>query len=338
LIGHLDTVFDSQSPFQTFVRKGDMANGPGASDDKGGVVVMLTALRAMQAAGALRDANVVIVLTGDEESVGAPLEIARGDLVSEGKRADAALDFEALAVLDGHDMGTIARRSASSYVITTHGVTAHSSGIFGAGVGDGAIYELARIIASFRTELPEPNLTFNIGVMAGGATAAFNADGSGASATGKTNVVPAVAIANGDLRTLDSAQTARVRAKMASIVARHAPETTAEIVFRESYPPMAPTAGNRELLARLNTINSDLGLSAMAELDPLMRGAGDISFVAQYVDALAGLGTVSSGDHTPLETVDLVSIVRQGKRAALLMTRLSHERARRDAKPISRDK
>ena len=325
LIGHMDTVFEPDSPFQTFVRKGDLANGPGASDDKGGVVVMLTALRAMRAAGVLRDANVEVVLTGDEEDAGAPLADAREDLIAAGRRADVALDFEGLVVLDGHDMGSVARRSVGDYVITTQGVTAHSSGIFSQDVGDGAIFELARILAAFRAELPEPNLTFNIGVMAGGARAAFNADATGASAAGKTNIIPGAAVANGDFRALTQEQAQRVRRKMEAIVAHHAPGTTAQIVFGDSYPPMAPTPGNRALLTRLNLINADLGLAAMPELDPLQRGAGDISFVAQDVDGLVVLGTASTGDHTPAETVDLRSINRQGKRAALLMYRLSRE-------------
>jgi glutamate carboxypeptidase len=328
LIGHLDTVFEPDSPFQRFVRKGNFANGPGVSDDKGGVVVMLAALRAMQAAGALRDANIEVVLTGDEEAAGSPQSIARADLIAAGRRADVALDFEGLIVIDGRDMGSIARRSAGSYVITTHGVTAHSSGIFSDGVGDGAVFELARILAAFRAELPEPNLTFNIGLVVGGASAALTGDGNGASATGKTNIIPGVALANGDFRCLTDEQAERVRRRMEAIVARHAPGTTAEIVFHDSYPPMAPTAGNRSLLDRLNGINADLGLPAMAALDPLKRGAGDISFVARDVDGLAGLGTASEGDHTPDETVDFTSIDRQSKRAALLMTRLSREAAK----------
>src|SRR3989344_2593855 len=81
LIGHLDTVFETDSPFQRFAREGDRATGPGIGDDKGGVVVIVAALRAMQAAGTLGDANVTVVLTGDEERPGSPLEIARRDLV-----------------------------------------------------------------------------------------------------------------------------------------------------------------------------------------------------------------------------------------------------------------
>jgi glutamate carboxypeptidase len=326
LIGHLDTVFEADSPFQHFVRKGDKAEGPGAGDDKGGMAVMVAALRAMQAAGTLRRADIEIVLTGDEEDSGNPIEIARRDLIAAGKRADVALDFEGLAQEDGRDMGSIARRSSGSWEIRATGRTGHSSGIFSPAAGNGAIYELARILETFRTELPEPNLTFNVGLVVGGATAALDEGGIRGSATGKTNIIAATAIARGDIRTLSREQNERVIAKMREIVARHLPGAGAEIVFgADSYPPMAPTPGNRALLDRLNLINRDLGLPAMGALDPLKRGAGDISFVAAEVDGLVGLGAASEGDHAPGETVDLTSLVRQARRAAILMTRLSRE-------------
>ena len=326
LIGHLDTVYEKDSPFQKFVRKGDKAEGPGVGDDKGGMVVMIAALRAMQAAGTLKDAAIEIVLTGDEERPGTPLSLARRDLVAAGKRADAALDFEGLAQQDGLDMGSVARRSSSSWELTTTGKTGHSSGIFSDAAGNGAVYELARILAAFRAELPEPNLTFNVGLIAGGATAELDKDGVRAAATGKTNIIPAIAIARGDMRTLSDEQTKRVRQRMEAIVARPLAGTTAKLVFQaDGYPPMAPTAGNRALLARLNAINADLELVPMGELDPLRRGAGDISFVANDVDGLVGLGPASQGDHAPGETVDLPSMDRQAKRAAILMSRLAAE-------------
>jgi glutamate carboxypeptidase len=329
LIGHLDTVFEPDSPFQTSVREGDKLHGPGAADDKGGVVVMLAALRAMQAAGTLAPANIEVVLTGDEEEAGEPFSVARADLVAAARRADVALDFEGMAQVDGQDYGSIARRSAGSYTITASGRTVHSSLIFSPSAGDGAVYELARIITAFHDKLPEPNLTFNIGLMAGGATVTEAPDQAQLSATGKTNIVPPVAIAIGDLRALSEEQIDRVQARMKAIVAQHLPRTDAKIVFADSYPPMAPTPGNRALLARLNTINGDLGLPPMPELDPLKRGAGDISFVAEYIDGLVGLGPASTGDHTPEERVDLASFPRQIKRAAILMTRLSQENVHR---------
>ncbi len=330
LIGHLDTVFEPDSPFQTFERKGDLAAGPGVADDKGGVVTMLLALKAMQAAGTLKAANIEVVLTGDEEDSGDPISIARADLIQAGKRADVALDFEGLSQQDGKDMGSIARRSSNSWTLTATGKSGHSSGIFSASAGDGAVYELARIIVAFRKELPEPNLTFNVGLIGGGQSADVDKDGVRIAVTGKTNIIPPIAVAKGDFRTLSEEQTARVRAKMQAIVgAGHLPGTSATIAFDMGYPSMAPTAGNRALLAKLNGVNADLGLAVMPELDPLKRGAGDISFVAQDTDGLVGLGVTSSGDHSPAEQADLSSMKRQAKRAAILMSRLAGEKGRK---------
>ena len=324
LIAHLDTVFEADSPFQTFVRNGEQAIGPGAGDDKGGMVVIVSALRAMQAAGTLKDASIEIHMTGDEEDAGDPIDITRAPLIAAGKTADVALDFEGLSIENGKDMGVISRRSSNSWKLEVSGVTGHSSLIFDTTYGDGAAFELARILHKFRLELPEPNLTFNVGLVAAGQEVNFDTDGVRVSAKGKTNIIPGLAIARGDFRTLSEEQSARVRGKMLAIVSASAPKTKATINFDPgSYPAMAPTEGNKALLARLNAVNHDLGLAKQPVLDPLKRGAGDISFVANDVDGLVGLGVYSKGDHAPGETVDLASIKRQAKRAAILMTRLS---------------
>lgn len=328
LIAHLDTVFEADSPFQTFVRKGEEAVGPGAGDDKGGMVVIVSALRAMEAAGTLKDAAIEIHMTGDEEDAGDPIDVTRAPLIAAGKAADVALDFEGLSIENGADMGVISRRSSNSWKLEVSGVTGHSSLIFDSTYGDGAAFELARIMRQFRTELPEQNLTFNVGLIAAGQEANLDADGVRVSAKGKTNIIPGVAIARGDFRTLSEDQSARVRAKMLAIVAASSPKTSAKITFDPgSYPAMAPTEGNKALLASLNDVNRDLGLAQQPALDPLKRGAGDISFVANDVDGLVGLGAYSKGDHAPGETVDLASMKRQAKRAAILMTRLSREKA-----------
>jgi glutamate carboxypeptidase len=324
LIGHLDTVFEADGPFQTFRREGALAVGPGIGDDKGGVVVIIAALRAMQAAGTLADANITVVLTGDEERIGTPAALARRDLIAAGQAAAFALEFENLAVDDGAEFGTIARRSSSNWTLTTTGRTGHSSGVFNDTLGYGAIYELARILDGFRRDLPEPNLTYNVGVVAGGAPAAIDAEGFSVTASGKTNIVASTAIARGDLRTLTREQDERVRAGMQAIVADHLPRTEAELVFAEGgYPPMAPSEGNRALLARLNAVNRDLGLPEMAEYDPARRGAADSGFVAGDVDTLGGLGVSGGGAHAEGEWVDLDSLVRQSQRAAVLISRLS---------------
>jgi glutamate carboxypeptidase len=327
LIGHLDTVFEPDSPFQRFVRKdATTAEGPGIGDDKGGIVVMVAALRAMQAAGTLKNADIEIVLTGDEEDAGSPLSVSRRDLVAAAGRNDAALDFENLSTENGKDMGAIARRGSAEWELRTTGRPGHSSRIFSDVSGNGAIYELTRILAAFREELPEPNLTFNVGMVVGGTTAALDATGTRGEASGKTNIIPEVAIARGDIRTLSLEQYERVTAKMREIVGGHLPGTKAELtLFDGAYPPMAPTPANQALLDRLNIVNRDLGLEAMQPIDPLKRGAGDIGFVAHLLPGLVGLGPSGNGAHAPGETVDIPSMARQAKRAAILMTRLSRE-------------
>jgi glutamate carboxypeptidase len=333
LIGHLDTVFEPDHPFQKWERvSADKARGPGVADDKGGVIAMLGALRAMDQAGTLKRANIEVVLTGDEEEAGLPLAIARADLLAAGKRADVALDFEGLAQQAGADgkpidMGSVARRSAGNWKVTVTARSGHSSGVFSERAGEGAIYPLAAILTAFRNELPEPNLTFNVGMVAGGAAAEILPSGANATASGKTNIIPAQAVAMGDLRALTPESIKRAEAKMREIVARPFNGGSAVLVFEDKYPPMAPTPGNLAILDRLNQVNATLGLPEMPALDPLRRGAGDISFVAADVDSFVGLGPASEGDHTADETVDLPSLWRQSKRAALLMTRLSREPA-----------
>jgi glutamate carboxypeptidase len=323
LIGHMDTVFEKDSPFQKYERQGDKAVGPGVNDMKDGLAIMVSALRAMKTAGTLKDATVTIVLSGDEENAGKPQSISRADMINAATRSDIALEFESLTQEDGHDMGSIARRSSTSWTVRTRAKSGHSSGVFSDAAGFGANYELTRILDAFRQTLREPNATYNVGLILGGATAEMNDIGSGGEATGKSNVIAATALARGDLRTLSNDQTDRITQRMREIVSKHLQGTQAEITFEEGYPAMPPTEGSRALLGRLNEINDALGLERMKELDPLKRGAGDIAFVADKVDGLIGFGAAGQGSHAPGETVDLTSFDRQIKRTALLMTRLS---------------
>lgn len=323
LIGHLDTVFEPDSPFQTYVRRGDIAEGPGVNDMKGGLVIMVAALRAMQSAGTLKDADITVVLTGDEERGGRPLSVSRAELVNAAKASDLALEFEGLAQENGKDMASIARRSSTDWTLTVSAKSGHSSGVFNDTVGYGAAYELARIVNAFREEAREPNATFNVGYMLAGTTAAANDSDTGGVAGGKTNIIPAQAVARGDLRTLSNTQTESIRAKMRAIVARPLNGASASITFDDGYPAMAPSEASRRLLGRLNEVNRDLGLEPMAELDPLKRGAGDIGFVGDIVPGLIGFGAAGAGAHAPGETMDLTSIDRQTKRAALFMSRMA---------------
>src|SRR6185295_2380187 len=240
LIGHMDTVFEKDSPFQKYVRRGNIAEGPGTNDMKDGLAIMVSALRAMRTANTLAPAHITIVLSGDEEWPGDPLSISRRDMRAAAQRSDVALEFEALAQADGKDMGTIARRGFTSWRLTTTAKSGHSSGVFSDDSGFGAIYEMSRILEAFRHEAREANATFNVGMVVGGATAKLEEGANVAEATGKNNVIPATAVATGDLRTLSNQQTARVEEKMRAIVAQSLAGAKATITFKDEYPAMAP--------------------------------------------------------------------------------------------------
>lgn len=321
LIGHMDTVFEPFSPFRSLTRSGERAIGPGTSDMKGGLVVMLAALRGLKAAGALDGLSITVVLTGDEENVGKPVERARAVLVDAAKASDYGLCFESGISIDGVDYASTARRGATTWHLASTGHPGHSSGVFNAQMGDGAIYELARVLSRFNAELREPNLTYSVGLALGGANVRIEPSGTG-TVVGKPNIIPAEAEAIGDIRALTPAQLASVQAKMQAIVAAHLPGTSSTISFDDSYPPMAPTPGNEALRARYSAASEALGLGPVATLDPMRRGAGDSAFIAPYVDTITGLGAVGEGSHAPGESVELAKLPVQAKRAAAIILAL----------------
>ena len=333
LIGHMDTVFEPSSTFQKYEivpgTGGRVATGPGIGDMKGGLVVMLSSLQAMKAAGVLDSAEITIVLSGDEERHGTPTSVARRDMIDAAKHSDLALEFENASRnggVDGRDAVRIGRRSAISWKLEVTGKSGHSSAVFGKSLGYGAIYELARILDQFRAELAEPGLTYNVGLVLGGATAERNADDTGGTATGKTNIIPPIALANGDLRTLNDDQTVRIKGKMEMIVRDHLPGTSARIEFQDSYPAMGVTPASEALLAKLQDVNTTLGYAKEEVTDPVQGGAGDIAFVAPYIPGLVGVGAMGAGAHAEGETAYLDSLPIQAKRMAVLMYRLSQEK------------
>lgn len=324
LIGHLDTVFEADAPMQRWEREGERARGQGVNDMKGGDVIIIEALRALHAVGALEHTSISVIFSGDEENAGEPKEIARRDMVELAKRSDVALAFEG-TVLDkeGKATGTIGRRSSTAWQLDVKGRQGHSSGIFSASAGYGAVYETARILDAFRQQLQEPDLTFNPGVILGGTEVTFKGAAAKGTAFGKTNVIANSAMVKGDLRFLTPEQGEQARARMRSIVAQSLPGTSAEISFHDGYPPMAPTEGNLKVLEMYSKASADAGLGPIAALPPGQRGAGDVQFVAPYIDSLDGLGATGKGAHAPGEDLDVRSIEQGAIRTAVLLYRLT---------------
>jgi glutamate carboxypeptidase len=324
LIGHLDTVFDADSPFQKFQRlSGDEASGPGVIDMKGGDVILVAALKALNSAGLLKKMNVIVVMTGDEEDSGRPLAKAREALVEAAKGAEFAIGFE-----DGDgepDHAVTARRGSTSWRIAVKGTPAHSSQIFREDIGAGAIFEAARILDAFRGQLAsEAHLTFNPGMILGGTRVEFDAAQGRGSASGKNNIIAEQAEVSGDLRALTQEQFDGAQRRMQQIAQASLPNTHSQISFDEGYPPLAPSRGNDELLALYDQASRDLGFGPVTAVSPDKAGAADVAFVADEVPkVLDGVGLRGRGGHTPAETADLSTLSVQTKRAAVLLYRLS---------------
>jgi len=324
LIGHLDTVFEGEG--QGWVREDTIARGAGTSDMKGGDVSMILALRALADAGQLKDMNITVIMTGDEESAGRPISVSRASLLDAARQSDLALAFEGGSAT----RVAIGRRGSSSWRLDVTGRQAHSAGIFSTGTGYGAAYEGVRILDEFRRAMAgERGLTFNVGILASGTHVVADSSGAVVTVDGKSNIVPPVLRATGDLRFLTESQKDSARERMRAIVSRSLSNTQATIAFSDAYPAMAVTPIGERLLAIFDGASRALGYPAVSYTPPEDRGAGDISFVAPLIPGIDGLGVDGAGAHSQREMVRLASIRMSAERAAVFMSRLMEQWPRR---------
>lgn len=321
LIGHLDTVFEPDMPANPFTLLNDStATGQGVNDMKGGDVAIIAALKAMHQYGLLDQTTITVYLTGDEENAGYPREVSRGDFISRAQQHDIALAFETAS---GMNTIATARRGASGWKLEVEGKQGHSSGVFG-NAGYGSIYEAARIINSFRERLSkEQYLTFNPGLIVGGSEVSFNDEAQQGQVAGKTNIISPRTYANGDLRFLSEEQKENARTVMREILGQSLPGTKASIRFSDGIPSMPPTEGNTKLAAQLSEVSEALGFGKVSPGNPGSRGAGDISYVAKYLDCLDGLGASGRGAHAPGETINLKEYPKLIQRTAVFLYRLT---------------
>jgi glutamate carboxypeptidase len=127
----------------------------------------------------------------------------------------------------------------------------------------------------------------------------------------------------GDLRFLSEKQKNDARDTMRKIVAQNLNGTKATIKFVDGIPSMPPTVGNDALVKVVSEISVNLGFGEVKAGDPATRGAGDISYVADYLDCLDGFGASGKGAHAPGETLFLKDYPKLMKRAALVIYKLT---------------
>ena len=313
LLGHLDTVLTGEK----YRREGNKAFGSGTSDMKSGDVVIIYALKALADTGALKDASIVVMLTGDEEESGVPKETRLEGMYAAAKRSDIALSFDG-----GASTGALStQRGQSFWDIEVTAKTGHSSQIFTDEMGSGAIFEASRIMDEFyKTLRGQKYLSFNAGAIAGGTK--IDGETSTVSVTGRGSVVPSRSVMWGDLRFISASQEKIARQKMRDIVSRSLPGTSSKITFYDGIPAMSPKKGNDELFKRLSAVSQDLGFGKMTPEDPV-GGATDLAEIADLLPCLEDLGGYGGGEHARGEYVELDALPMQAKRAAILIYRLT---------------
>lgn len=333
LIGHLDTAVDKWHPFR-ISEDGKVAYGTGVCDMKGGDVIAMEALFALQAAGVLDQLRISLFLAGDEEDSGYPIDLAREAMYELGDQADIAIGFEGG---DGDiSNALVCRRSYSTWKLTTVGRRGHAGKIFTDEMGVGATLEISRILAAFYNTLSKrPNLTFNPGILAAGFNLEIIAPTGETSKNpmakiqhyevdGQSNTVAARAQAAGDLRTLTPEDLAWAKEQMIDIVNDNLPGTSAELIFQDAGPPFPPSATNEQLLTWYNDASAALGAPSVAAADPRFSGVADINFVAYRVSAaLDGIGIGGGNEHREDEEAYLDTFPLQAKRAALLLNKIA---------------
>jgi glutamate carboxypeptidase len=320
LIGHLDTVFEPDMPPNPYQQLTDStATGQGVNDMKGGDIMIIGSLKALKELNLLDDATITVYMTSDEENAGEPRSISRGDFIERAKQHDIALAYE------GGNLSTVAtaRRGASGWQLEVTGKQGHSSGVFSSN-NLGSIYEASRIVNTFReTFVKEEFLSINPGLFIGGSEVNANWEKQLGNASGKTNIISPRTIVIGDLRFLTEEQKNKAREKMSDIVSKSLAGTKATIRFMDGIPSMAPTAGNEALARQLSSISEAMGIGKVVPGNAGSRGAGDISYVAAYVDCLDGLGASGRGAHAPGEIINLKEFPMLMKRNALFLYRLT---------------
>ena len=321
LIGHLDTVFEPDMEPNPYKKLNDSTEtGQGVNDMKGGDIIILSALKILYKLGLLKNTSITAYFTGDEEKSGLPTSVSRADFIERAKRSDIALGFEGA---NGLNTVATARRGSSGWQLTVTGKQAHSAGVFTSGYG--SIYEASRIINTFREELSkEKYLTFNPGIIVGGSDVMYDSSKMQATVSGKTNIISPLTYVQGDLRFLSEAQKDSAREKMRKIATtNNLSATSATISFVDGIPSMEPTVGNNALVEILSKVSTDMGIGPTNAGDPGSRGAGDISYVAKYLDCLDGLGASGKGAHAPGEIINLKEFPVLIQRAALFIYRLT---------------
>lgn len=297
LLGHLDTVWPvgTLKTMPCRIEEGRLW-GPGALDMKAGVAMALTAMEMLDEAG-LPERQLILLLNSDEE-VGSP--------VSRPITERLARECEAVFVLEpaqGLAYKT-ARKGTGDWRIEITGVASHAGVDFEKGVS--ALRELARVIETVSdwTDLRR-GLTVSVGVAGGGT---------------KTNVIPAEAFAEVDVRIAKRADGARVERRFHTLKSGDK-RVSLRVSGGINRPPMERTRGTVRLFVDARALASEIGIRLE---EAATGGASDGNFTSALgIPTLDGMGAVGEGAHARHESIQLEHIAPRTALLAGMLARLT---------------
>ncbi len=295
LLGHYDTVWPTGTlETMPFERQGDTIRGPGVFDMKGGLVMMILALRGLRAVGVTPEVTPVVFANSDEE-IGS--RDSRRYIEALARRVIRAFVLEPSLGEAGRLKTT--RKGIARFTITVTGQAAHAG--LDPGKGASAILELSHVIQRlFELNDPERGVTVNVGTIDGGL---------------RPNVVAPESRAVVDVRVAGAEDARRVEAAIRGLETR-TPGTAVRIEGGFGRPPLEPTPRNRRLWERARRLGESLGL----ELEQAAVGGGsDGNTTSLYTATLDGLGPVGGGAHAPDEHLRLQPTLSRAALLALLL-------------------
>jgi len=301
---HRDTVYGIGDPFQSCtLLDANTLRGPGVVDAKGGLAVMLAALRTLERSPYAERIGWEVLINSDEE-IGSPGSAAL--LARAARENDLGLLFEP-ALPDGSLVSR--RRGTGNFTVVLHGRSAHAGRDFER--GRSAIVALAELIVQLHAlNGAMPGVTVNVGRVEGG---------------GAFNVVPDLAIARVNVRTTEPQDEGRIVSELRRIVAAAGAKDgiAAELHGGITSPPKLPDDRTRRLMEMVESCGRDLGLPIH------WRDSGGASdgnkLAAAGLPNIDTLGPRGGNIHSPDEFLLLDSLVERAKLTALLLMKLADE-------------
>ena len=304
LVGHMDTVFPHgtirERPFRV---EAGRAYGPGVFDMKGGIVIMLAALRALRdaSAPAFADTGITVFLNGDEEVLSptsSPL------IVEEARRAHLACVLEPCGPNGGY---VFVRKGVGKFYLRVHGRASHAGR--DPEKGASANLEMAHKVTRLHALTDfDSGTTVNVGVMRGGERA---------------NVVCPEAYAEIDLRAFTPGAAEATIAEMRGIAAESmVPGTTAEFWGSLQFPPLPRKPANEKLFGLVQQVARVVGFEAV---EYITGGGSDGNHTGQVVPTMDGMGARGDGAHSDREYMLVDSLVERAQVLALFLERWTKE-------------